>query len=263
MKRCSQCDFTFDDYQQSCDFDGTELTVVPELIPSFKDLSIPGRISLPFTARLLRIVRSRVSMAGFALAAVMLSALLIGYYESANLSDSVGEADSAGANSNSGVSQRSPAPANKPDQPETSDPIQSPRRLTMERRVTGTKESSMPSSMIKWPTEDSHSRSSRARSSWSQPDQSTAEVPAKLSVRRASSPADGQSRAGNQKSGPGKSNRQSYARNTSEDRTQRRNAARVANRRPRRESEAREQKESKVVAILKKTGSILTWPFKF
>ncbi|MEK6280726.1 MAG: hypothetical protein AABN95_10270 [Acidobacteriota bacterium] len=261
MKRCSECDFTFDDYQQICDFDGTELRVVPEPIPFFKDISIRRTVSPASSSRLLRIVRSRVFMAGLALAAVMLSALLIGYYESAN---SVGEAESAEANSDAEVSQLSPAQVDKPDQLERSNPIESPRLLTMERRVTGAEESSIPSSMIKWPTEDSQSRSSRARSSGSQLDQSTAKVPAKLSVtRRASDPADRPSRAGNQKSGPGKSNRQSYARNTSEDRDQRPNAARVANRRPRGESAAREQKESKVVAILKKTGSILTWPFKF
>ena len=39
MKRCPKCEFTFDDHQELCDFDGAELSVVPEVVMSLKNLS--------------------------------------------------------------------------------------------------------------------------------------------------------------------------------------------------------------------------------
>lgn len=78
MKRCSQCEFTFEDHQQLCDLDGTELTVVPEPFPSFKKVSVPTTV---FASLFLRVARSRVTLAVLTLAGVMLSALLIGYIE--------------------------------------------------------------------------------------------------------------------------------------------------------------------------------------
>lgn len=78
MKRCSECEFTFEEHQQFCDFDGTELTVVPEPFPSFKKVSVPATV---IPSLFLRVARSRFSVAVLALAGVMLSALLIGYFE--------------------------------------------------------------------------------------------------------------------------------------------------------------------------------------
>jgi len=75
MKRCSECDFTFEDHQQVCDFDGTELTIIPESVPKAVRTS-------PFR----RLARSRVALAALVLAGLISSALLIGYYDSASQS---------------------------------------------------------------------------------------------------------------------------------------------------------------------------------
>ena len=81
MKHCPQCEFTFDDRQELCDFDGSELRVVPEKPPSFKSaLLAPAASGLSVR----RLVRSRAGLAVLAVAGVALSALLIGYYDAAN-----------------------------------------------------------------------------------------------------------------------------------------------------------------------------------
>src|SRR5688572_9382897 len=77
MKRCSQCEFTFENHLQFCDFDNTELTVVPERAPSFTDIS-------PQPSLFVRVARSHVSLTFLAFAGVMLSALLVGYLDFAS-----------------------------------------------------------------------------------------------------------------------------------------------------------------------------------
>ena len=216
MKRCPKCEFTFDDHQEFCDFDGAELSVVPELVPS-----------LPVTGsrlRFLSAVRSPVTLAGLLLVGVTLSALMIGYYDAANSPDSM-----SGRNLAHG------------EQIQLNRSSRVPAYISIERRVNSAKEaSSMPSSAIKWLAEDPESESSQSRS-----DSTTSETPTTLQAKtkRAS-----------------RSNRQSFANN-------RKNASKLSNqvaqRGSNRDSAAgRRQKYSKVTAILKKTGSILSWPFK-
>jgi len=183
--------------------------------------------SLPVTAstsRFLRSLRSPVTLAGLLLVGVTLSALMIGYHDAANSPDSV-----SGPKLEHG------------EEIQVITSSQGPAYVSMERRVTSAKEaSSMPSPAIKWLVEDPESESSPARSS---PLSSETLATLRANTRRASRP-NRQSAANNQRNVSKPSNR-------------------VAHRGTNRNSTAgRRQKDSRVVAILKKTGSILTWPFK-
>jgi hypothetical protein len=235
MKRCPKCEFTFDDYQEFCDFDGAELSLIPEFVPSLKNLSLPATTS---PSLFLRVARSRVSLAGLSLAVVTLSALMIGYYDAANAPDSV-----SGPNSERGETVQ----VNKSSQADTSKLVQSgrspqrPTYVSMERRVTSAEEaSSMPSPMIKWLAEDPESQPAQSRPA---PPRSKAPATVQANIRR-----------------PARSQRHSL---TDNQRSGSRKANKVAHRRPDGDfAGTRRQKDSRVVAILKKTGSILTWPFK-
>src|SRR5688500_10101978 len=83
MKHCPQCEFTFDDQEQVCDFDGSELLPVTEIPPAFKKVSFAteSSLSLSFARGL---ITSRAGVAILAVVGVMLSALLIGYFDSTN-----------------------------------------------------------------------------------------------------------------------------------------------------------------------------------
>ncbi|HYJ86958.1 MAG TPA: hypothetical protein VEW46_12925 [Pyrinomonadaceae bacterium] len=220
MKRCPKCEFTFDDHQGFCDFDGAELSVVPQLGTSLKDVSLPATESpSPFQ----RAVRSPVTVASILLVVVTLSALMIGYYDAANSPDSV-----SASNLEHG------------EQVEINSSSQGPSYVSMERRVTSAKEASaMPSSTLEWLAEESESEPSPSRA-----DPPTSKPPALLPTnpRR-----------------PLRFKRQSVAVNQ---RSVTKPLNRVAHRALNRDATGKRQKDSKVVAILKKTGSILTWPFK-
>lgn len=222
MKRCPKCEFTFDDHQEFCDFDGAELSMVAESVPSFKKLSLPATTS---PSLFLRVIRSRVSLAGLSLAVMTLSALMIGYYDAANSPDSV-----SGPKSESG------------EKVQVNKSSEGPTYVSLERRVTSAKDASaMPSSTIKWLAEDPESEPSQSGST---PPTSKAPASVPANTRR-----------------PARSNRQSRAANQ---RMGLRKSIKVAHREPDRDSAGmRRKKDSRVVAILKKTGSILTWPFKF
>ena len=211
MKRCPKCEFTFDDHQEFCDFDNADLSDVPELIRA-----LPGTAS---PSRFLRVSRSPAALAGLLLVGVTLSALMIGYYDAANSTDSNLNLEYGG-------------------QVEVNTPSLVPAYVSMERRVASSKEaSSMPSSEIKWLAEDPEPEVSEARSTTPTP-----KTPATL-------------RANTRRTA--RANRQLLANNQMNVSNQ------VADRGPNRASaNRRRQKDSRVVAILKKTGSILTWPFK-
>jgi hypothetical protein len=201
MKRCSQCDFTFEDDQQFCDFDGTELSVVPEPVPSFKKYSMPPGVSAPL---FLRVVRSRVSLAVMALAGVMLSALVIGYYDSGAQSNIEPDIDLA---SNDMVNLVPKGASGTLDQAE---PEQvKPTFISTERRINAEEKTRTRAHVF-----SSNSKPERNKRSFD------------------------------------KANEESLARNS------KRPADRESN-------GSRQHKDSKVVAILKKTGNILTKPFKF
>lgn len=71
MKRCPECHFTFDDYEQVCDFDGSELTPFPESLPK---LAAPQ----PFYVRLFK---SHLGVALLAIVALVISSLVVGYFD--------------------------------------------------------------------------------------------------------------------------------------------------------------------------------------
>ena len=220
MKRCPKCEFTFDDNQEFCDFDGAQLSVVPQPGTSFKNVSLPATES---PSRFLRAVRSPITLSAILLVVVTPSALWMGYHDAANPPESV-----SAANLGHG------------EQIEINSSSQGPSYVSMERRVTSAKEASaMPSSTIEWLAEDPESESSQARSNPS----SGTPAALRANPRRAS-----------------RSNKQSLANNQ---RNVSKPSNQLAHRAPNKDSaDRRRQKDSRVVAILKKTGSILTWPFK-
>ena len=74
MKRCPECHFTFEDYEERCDFDGSELVPV-ESSESNSAKSQPIYI---------RFLRSRLGLAVLALIALLISSLVIGYFDAAS-----------------------------------------------------------------------------------------------------------------------------------------------------------------------------------
>ena len=139
MKRCPACDFTFADDHQFCDFDHTELTDLPEKPPTFPKVPVPGR------AR--RMLHSRVGLTILAVSAVAMSALLVGYLDSA--SDSRSDLASAPHSQSSLKRQVQPSA--------------SPRKISTQRKLAGhDTDPSMPSSILKWnPNRASSERSSK------------------------------------------------------------------------------------------------------
>lgn len=233
MKRCYQCEFTFEDQQQFCDFDGTELIVVPESVPSFKNMSVP-RASL-----FLRVVRSRVSVAILALGGVMLSALVVGYYDSAGQSSIDTDLGSNAESRNDMVNLVPEGASGTLDQAKA-EQASKPSFISTERRIRAEeKTSSRPISVISRPPTTSRARA-HVRSSTSKPEVN----------KRRFKKANKELLALKQNTESGKANTESFVRNS---------------KRPNgRESEsAHQSRDSKVVSILKKTGNILTRPFKF
>jgi hypothetical protein len=236
MKRCSQCEFTFDNHLQFCDFDNTELTVVPERAPSFTNVSPPPSLFL-------RVARSRISLAFLAFAGVMLSALLVGYADFAS-QPNVAVASNAERGTDK-VNPESQDPAGTRDQAKP-DQAAKPRLNATERRISAEEtHSSVTASVFRW--EPAVSRSSRSR-----PEPTTFK-------REAISPSG----VGASKGSRARPNGESLAK-----RRRRPNPTTVLSGSETRSvgsesGTARQKRNSKVVAILKKTGGFLTRPFKF
>ena len=88
MKRCPKCDFSFASFHHVCDFDGTDLIDDPETLPVSPGVSaLVAATQSPF----LRLVKSPVVLAVLALAGLLSSALLIGYFDAASQPDSFTE----------------------------------------------------------------------------------------------------------------------------------------------------------------------------
>ena len=87
MKRCPKCDFSFADFHRTCDFDGTELVDDPETLPVSPAVSALAATQSPF----LRLIKSPVFLIVLALAGLLLSALLIGYFDSSSQPNSIAE----------------------------------------------------------------------------------------------------------------------------------------------------------------------------
>jgi hypothetical protein len=88
MKRCPQCEFTFEDHENFCDFDGSELSPIFERPLSSQSYSTLNHVLMPMVRGLLR---SNFSLAVLALAGIVFSALLVGYYSATDV-QSKGEA---------------------------------------------------------------------------------------------------------------------------------------------------------------------------
>jgi hypothetical protein len=86
MKRCPKCDFSFVNFHHVCDFDGTNPVDDPETLPVSPAVSaLVAATQSPF----LRLVKSPVSLTVLALAGLLSSALLIGYYDAASQPNSI------------------------------------------------------------------------------------------------------------------------------------------------------------------------------
>ena len=226
MKRCSQCEFTFDDEQEFCDFDNTEL--VPVTQPP------PIRMS-----RSRRLAQSPFPLALVMIAAVLASALVIGYYESADQSNV--SVSSNTESRSSGATQIPPVQVDTRAQAMT--PLERPTTITTQRRIsTAQRSAAIPGSMIRWPSEKSHSRSSRSGHG-----PSNAQLAATNTRHRK---ANSSLVTGNQKrlGSPGLvQQRHSIASNGVRNNTESMHHA----------------KDSKLVAFLKTTGRLLKRPFGF
>src|SRR5712691_9351776 len=88
MKRCPKCDFSFASFHHVCDFDGTDLVDDPSTLPVSPGVSaLVAATQSPF----LRLIKSPVVLAVLALAGLLSSALLIGYFDAASQPDSFTE----------------------------------------------------------------------------------------------------------------------------------------------------------------------------
>ena len=142
MKRCSQCEFTFDDHQQTCDFDGTELTAIEELPPAFRTVSLAPAVS---SSPVRRLIQSRACLAVLAMVGVVSSALLVGYYDSVN-QPSIDVASTAQTQND--MVNVVPHPAEKADQARL-EPVAKPRRISTQRKIRADEKFSSMSSCVR------------------------------------------------------------------------------------------------------------------
>jgi len=235
MKHCPQCEFTFDDQEQVCDFDGSELLPVTEIPPAFKKVSFAteSSLSLSFARGL---ITSRAGVAILAVVGVMLSALLIGYFDSTNKSTS---------------QTRNESSSIVPAQVDTVGQAR-PKAISTQRKL-GADE--LPPSMVKRLLKGTSSQSAKPR------DPSATTMAA--TKRRSSNTKVAVSRRK-----PENTTRQSQARNQSKsvsrERPRQQHTVATVTHRPARwaaNESSHHRKDSKVVAILKKTGSIFKKPF--
>lgn len=262
MKHCPQCEFTFDDQEQVCDFDGTDLIPVPETPPSFKSISFASPSSRSFICRL---VTSRAGLIVLAPVAVLLSSLLIGYIDSANQSK-VEKSTSQTRDSASMVPSTS-VDAIGQAQVQTDVQPNRPTTISTQRKI-GPDE--LPPSMVKRLQAGTRSQSARTpRNS-----RDTKLVATKrrssnsrlVASRRKPANATRQSQARNQaRPGSRERARQQHTVASGAYRRQQPSEASGEYRRPgwSTNESAHHRKDLKVVAILKKTGSILKKPFDF
>jgi hypothetical protein len=108
MKRCPKCDFSFVNFHRVCDFDGTDLIDDPDTLPvSPAVTALVAATQSPF----LRLVKSPVFLMVLALAGLVSSALLFGYYDAQSQANSIAESQ---ASPDSRVSLASPVPPSQP-----------------------------------------------------------------------------------------------------------------------------------------------------
>jgi len=169
MKRCPKCDFSFVNFHHVCDFDGTDLVDDPETLPVSPAVSALVAVTRsPF----LRLVKSPVLLIVLALAGLLSSALLIGYYDAASQPNSIAasqapqDAQDSHASIASLVPPAQPA-ALRPTRIKTRVPSTSPNEVSTgsgSDRVTSRSEISKPAKYLSSTRERSAAASrSRAR----------------------------------------------------------------------------------------------------
>src|SRR5258708_7024376 len=111
MKRCPKCDFSFVNFHHVCDFDGTDLVDDPETLPVSPGVSaLVAATRSPF----LRLVKSPVFLTVLALAGLLSSALLFGYYDAASQPNSIAESQASRDSPDSHASIASLVPPAQP-----------------------------------------------------------------------------------------------------------------------------------------------------
>jgi hypothetical protein len=153
MKRCPKCNFTFADFHDVCDFDGTDLVDDSETLPVSPGVSaLVATTQSPF----LRLVKSPVFLTVLGLAGVLSSLLLIVYHDAANQPHSIAESR---ASRDSSDSNASPVPAAEPPAQ-----IRTPAPSTSRSEISKPKAAKDPSSTRERSVTASRSRA-RLRSS--------------------------------------------------------------------------------------------------
>jgi len=114
MKRCPKCNFSFASFHHVCDFDGTDLVDDPVTLPVSPGVAaLVAATQSPF----LRLIKSPVFLAVLALAGVVSSALLIGYFDAASQPNSIAESQAARDSPSNSIASLAP-PVQRPVQPQ-------------------------------------------------------------------------------------------------------------------------------------------------
>jgi len=114
MKRCPKCDFSFASFHHVCDFDGTDLVDDPATLPVSPGVSALVAATQP---PYLRLIKSPVSLAVLALAGLVSSALLIGYFDAAGQPNSMAESQASRNSPSNSIASLAP-PVQPPIQPQ-------------------------------------------------------------------------------------------------------------------------------------------------
>lgn len=236
MKRCSKCHFTFDDYVEFCDFDSTELAPCPVSVPL-----LDGSFFI-------RVVTSRVFLGFLAMAGVMSSALLIGYFDA--VSQSKIETVENSERREAAVSQAPPVDASKksPAQTRVLPPTRPRIRFRTKPRVQPSTQSS-----VQYPTQSRGQL--RAQSRIGLPTRSRTQLAAQSPVQpRIQIVSDNLARKG---AIPAAKNSSSLSRPPATTFLPRADASSSAPIKSPTLDSAPIEKESKATAILKKAGKVL------
>jgi len=245
MKRCSECHFTFSDDEQFCDFDHTELTAFLE-----KSSALP-KLPKGFHGLFGWFVRSRIGLSLLVLSGIAMSAFLAGYL------DYIRPLEDMASNSASEDYSRhlGPTPQKKPEQA-LIEPVAKPRKISTQRKlVANAKGSSMPASILKWRPPASHEQRSQAQLLQREPPSKRRAHTSVAAKRVAPTNA---THATNKRIAPGNvsaSKRKPAVVGAKDFQARNHTSVRVP-------KVSQRKSSSRVVAFLKKTGSILSKPFR-
>src|SRR5688572_21258227 len=258
MKRCSQCHFTFSDDEQFCDFDHTELTALRE-----KPSALP-KLPKGFHGRFGWFVGSHIGSSLLVLSVIAISAFLGGHF------DYIKPLEDVALNSASEDSSRHLGPTSQKKQRKALiEPVAKARKISTQRKLAANdRGSSMPESILKWRPPASHEQRSHARLAQRGPlskRRAHASVAAKRVAPRNTTHATNKrmaptyaTHATNKRMAPGNvsaSKRKPAVVGAKDFQTRNHSSVRAPN-------SSKRKGSSKLVAFFKKTGSILSKPFR-